>query len=545
MSENKPSAPSTTSVTDTEVLVVGAGFAGLYLLHRLRNEGHQVHVVEQAPEVGGTWYWNRYPGARCDVESVDYSYSWDDDLQQEWDWTEKYPAQGDILAYLKHVADRFDLRKDIDFNTTLVGAEWDESQGLWTATADGGHVYRARYLVMAVGCLSVPKDIDLPGFDKFTGQVLRTYNWPEGEDLKGRTVGVVGTGSTGAQVIPALAETVADLTVIQRTPNFVIPTRNRPLHDGELDEIKADYPDRRVRNRTHPAGVFRDDNPKNAFDVDRAERHATFQERWEGGGINFLGSFADLMFDQAANDAVAEFVHLKIDEIVDDPDTAASLKPTSYPLGAKRPVVATDYYETFNRPNVHLVDVKKHPLDTFTEKGFRLADGTEYEVDTMVLATGFDAFTGPFTKMDIRGTNGQSLADTWNHEGAKTHLGLGAAGFPNMVIVASVGSPSVLANMVTAIEQHVEWISGLLDMMRTEGYTTIEAQQPAQEAWVQTVEEVAGMTLWPNGDSGSWYRGANIDGKVQIFMPYAAGIVEYGAALEKSTANNYEGFVLS
>ncbi|WAC56577.1 flavin-containing monooxygenase [Gordonia sp. SL306] len=534
-----------TTVTDYEVLVVGAGFSGLHLLHRLRGAGHLVHVVEQAPEVGGTWYWNRYPGARCDVESVDYSYSWDEDLQQEWDWTEKYPAQGDILAYLKHVADRFDLRKDIDFNTTLTGAEWDESQCLWTATADDGRAYRARYLLMAVGCLSVPKDIDLPGFDKFAGHVLRTYDWPEGEDLNGRTVGVIGTGSTGAQVIPALSETVGDLTVIQRTPNFVIPTRNRPLHDGELDEIKAEYADRRARNRSHPAGVFRSDNEKNAFDVDARERYATFQERWEGGGINFLGSFADLMFDQAANDAVAEFVHAKIDEIVDNPGTAASLKPRSYPLGAKRPVIATDYYETYNKDNVHLVDVKRNPLDTFTEKGFRLADGTEYEIDTMVLATGFDAFTGPFTKMDIRGTDGRSLAQVWNREGAKTQLGFGAAGFPNMIIVAGVGSPSVLANMVTAIEQHVEWISRLLDTMREQGYTTIEAHESAQEAWVQTVEDVAAMTLWPNGDSGSWYRGANVEGKVQLFMPYAAGIVEYGNAIDKSAENDYEGFVLS
>lgn len=537
--------PTTTSVTDYEVLVVGAGFSGLYLLHRLRKEGHLVHAVEQAPEVGGTWYWNRYPGARCDVESVDYSYSWDDDLQQEWDWTEKYPAQGDILAYLTHVADRFDLRKDIDFNTTLTGAEWDESQGLWTATADDGRVYRARYLLMAVGCLSAPKDIDLPGFDAFTGRVVRTYDWPAGEDLKGQTVGVVGTGSTGAQVVPALAQTVADLTVIQRTPNFVIPTRNRPLNDGELDEIKADYPDRRIRNRTHPAGVFRSDNPKNAFDVDAEERRVTFQERWDGGGINFLGAFADLMFDQAANDSIVDFVHTKIDEIVSDPETAASLKPKSYPLGAKRPVVATDYYETYNRSNVHLVDVKKNPLETFTEKGFRLADGTEYEVDTMVLATGFDAFTGPFTKMDIRGTNGRSLADTWNRDGAKTHLGFGSAGFPNMIIVANAGSPSVLANMVTAIEQHVEWISRLLNTMRDEGHTMIEAQESAQDAWVQTVEDVAAMTLWPNGDSGSWYRGANVDGKVQLFMPYAAGVVEYGTAIDKAAANGYEGFTLS
>ncbi|WP_132992132.1 flavin-containing monooxygenase [Gordonia zhaorongruii] len=533
------------AATDHDVLVVGAGFSGLYLLHRLRSEGHRVHVVEAAPEVGGTWFWNRYPGARCDVESVDYSYSWDDDLQQEWDWTEKYPAQGDILAYLKHVADRFDLRKDIDFDTRITSAEWDEDQNIWIASTDSGRVYRARFLLMAVGCLSSPKDVDLPGFDNYSGRVLRTWNWPEGETLAGQNVCVIGTGSTGAQVIPALAETVGNLDVLQRTPNFVIPTRNRALHDGELEAVKAEYIDRRERNRTHAAGVFRDDNPKNAFDVSAEERRETFQQRWDGGGINFLGAFADLMFDQAANDAICQFVHSKIEEIVDDPEAAESLKPDSYPLGAKRPVVATDYYETFNRDNVHLVDVKKTPLTGFTENGYALADGTEQSVDAVVLATGFDAFTGAFTDMDIRGTGGASLADVWGAEGAKTQLGFSTAGFPNMIIVANVGSPSVLANMVTAIEQHVDWISRLLDSMRTNGYTTIEADTAAQDSWAETVEAVANMTLWPNGDSGSWYRGANIEGKPQLFMPYAAGIVEYGNAIEESAANDYKGFILA
>lgn len=528
-----------------DVLVVGAGFAGLYLLHRLRGEGHTVRVVESAPEVGGTWYWNRYPGARCDVESVDYSYSWNEELQQEWDWTEKYPSQGDILAYLKHVADRFDLRKDIDFETTVTGATWDAEQAQWTAITQNGRSYRARYLIMAVGCLSVPKDIDLPGFENYQGRVLRTWNWPEGEDLSGKKVYVIGTGSTGAQVIPALAEYVDDLTVVQRTPNFVIPTRNRPLQDGELDAIKAEYSDRRERNRTHPAGVFRNDNPQNAYDVDDEERRATFEKRWEGGGIDFLGAFADLMFDQAANDAVCDFVRSKIEEIVDDPKAAELLKPDSYPLGAKRPVVATDYYETFNRDNVHLVDVREDPFESFTEKGFVLASGAEHQFDTLVLATGFDSFTGAFTKMDIRGRDGRSLAELWRTEGPKTYLGLSAAGFPNMLIVANMGSPSVLANMVTAIEQHVDWISRLLDDMRAKGHTTIEAEESAQEEWVETVESVANMTLWPNGDSGSWYRGANIEGKPQLFMPFAGGVVEYEKALTESAENDYKGFVLA
>ena len=319
------------SAAELDVLVVGAGFSGLHLLHRLRGDGYSVRVLESAPEVGGTWYWNRYPGARCDVESVDYSYSWDDDLQQEWEWTEKYPAQGDILAYLKHVADRFDLRKDIELETTVTGATWDESAARWTVRTEDGRQYVAQFLVMAVGCLSVPKEVDLPGLEHFGGQVLRTWDWPEEADLTGRDVCVIGTGSTGAQVVPALAEVVGRLTVVQRTPNFVIPTRNRPLEEGELEAVKAEYPERRRRNISHPAGVFRSDNPKNAMEVDAAERHATFQERWEGGGINFLGSFADLMFDEAANDAICSFVHEKIEEIVEDQKVAELLKPDSYP----------------------------------------------------------------------------------------------------------------------------------------------------------------------------------------------------------------------
>src|SRR5690606_22162952 len=366
-----------------------------------------------------------------------------------------------------------------------------------------------------------------------------------GTDLAGRRVCVVGTGSTGAQVIPALAEEVEHLTVVQRTPNFVIPTRNRPLREGELEAIKADYVARRERNRNHPAGVFRADNPKNAMEVDEAERQATFQERWEGGGINFLGAFADLMFDQAANDAICDFVRAKIDEIVDDPKVAELLKPNSYPLGAKRPVVATDYYETFNRPNVELVDVRQNPIESFTPAGLRLADGEQHEFDTLVLATGFDAFTGAFTKMDIRGRDGLRLRDVWREHGPRTSLGLASAGFPNMLMVANAGSPSVLANMVTAIEQHVDWIAELLDYMRVRNLRSIEADEQAQEKWVAHVEEVANSTLWPNGDSGSWYRGANVDGKPQIFMPYAGGVVEYGKAWEHPAANDYEGFVLA
>lgn len=536
---------ATKQVTEVDVLVVGAGFSGLYLLHRLRSLGFSVRVLEAAPEVGGTWFWNRYPGARCDVESVDYSYSWDQELEQEWDWTERYPAQGDILAYLKQVAEKHDLRRDIELSTTVTQATWDEGAARWTIRTEDGREYRTPWAIMAVGCLSVPKDIDLPGFADFQGQVLRTWDYPEGTDLSKHTVCVVGTGSTGAQVIPALAQEVEQLVVVQRTPNFVIPTRNRPLAEGELDEIKGEYRARRERNRNHAAGVFRSDNPKNCYDVDEQERRATFQERWDGGGINFLGSFADLMFDQAANDAVCDFVRDKITETVTDPDVAESLKPDSYPMGAKRPVIATDYYETFNRDNVTLVDVRKDPLESFTESGLQTAGGNQYEFDTVVLATGFDSFTGALTKMDITGRDGASLREVWGDNGPKTVLGLGSAGFPNMIFVANAGSPSVLANMVTAIEQHVDWITDLLVRARDEGKTRFEAQEDAQDAWVETVEAVANMTLWPNGDSGSWYRGANVAGKPQIFMPYAGGITEYDKALADSADNDYRGFALA
>lgn len=529
---------------ELDVLIIGAGFSGLYLLHKLRGEGYKVHTVEAGPEVGGTWFWNRYPGARCDVESVDYSYSWDPEMDQTYEWTEKYPAQADILKYLKAVAEKHDLRKDIEFNTRVTAMSWDEETKRWTSTTDTGKSYTAQYVMMAVGCLSVPKEpSDLPNFDRFKGEVLRTWNWPEDADLTGKKVAVIGTGSTGAQVIPALAEIVGSLLVIQRTPNFVIPTRNRPLKDGELEEIRADYPDRRRRNRAHAAGVFRSDNPKNAMEVDAQERHDTFQERWEGGGINFLGAFADLMFNKEANDAVCEFVHEKIDETVTDKAVADLLKPRSYPMGAKRPVIATDYYETFNKPNVTLADVRTNALATFTETGVEFVDGSTFDFDVLVLATGFDSFTGAFTQIDITGRDGRKLADEWTHQGPATYLGLSTAGFPNMVLVANVGSPSVLANMITAIEQHVEWVSHMLADQKANGRTTIEAEPTAQKQWVDTVEAIANMTLWPQGDSGSWYRGANIPGKPQLFMPYAGGIAEYEKAIDAARESDYEGFV--
>ncbi|MEE2033323.1 flavin-containing monooxygenase [Rhodococcus chondri] len=537
-------AARSSTPTEVDAVVVGAGFSGLYLLWKLRKHGYTAVALDKGKEVGGTWHWNRYPGARCDVDSHDYSFGFDEGLEQEWEWSERYPSQPELQAYLAHVADRFDLRRDIRLETTVTEAHFDDDTKKWTVRTDAGDTYVAKFCLMAVGCLSVPKDVDVPGLENYTGPIYRTSSWPEeGVDFSGLRVAAIGTGSSGVQAIPEIAKQAGQLTVLQRTANFVIPARNHKLDPAYVADIKANYRERRLLSRSMPAGCIRDDNPKTAFEVSDDERRAEFEKRWEGGGIAFLGAYSDLMVDQKANDAVSDFIRSKIDEIVTDPDTADSLKPYGYPMGAKRPVVGTDWYETFNRDNVELVDLRKKELDGFTEKGMRLADGTDYEFDAIVLATGFDAFTGAFSTMDIRGRQGRSLNEAWS-EGPKTHLGLGTAGFPNMFIIANVGSPSVLANMVTAIEQHVEWTVDTMDYMRDQDLETIEATAEAQEAWVETVEEIANMTLWPQGESGSWYRGANIEGKPQIFMPYAGGIVLYEETWNEVREAGFKGFVL-
>ncbi|USC15015.1 NAD(P)/FAD-dependent oxidoreductase [Rhodococcus sp. 11-3] len=536
---------SSTSAIEVDAVVVGAGFAGLYLLWKLRRHGYTAVALDKGEEVGGTWHWNRYPGARCDVDSHDYSFGFDEELEQEWEWSERYPSQPELQAYLSHVADRFDLRRDIRLETNVTEARFDEGEQKWHVRTDKGDEYVSRFCLMAVGCLSVPKDVDVPGLDKFQGPIYRTSEWPgEGVDFTGLRVAAVGTGSSGVQAIPEIAKQAGKLTVLQRTANFVIPARNHKLDPEFVANVKANYRERRRACRTAAAGCIRDDNPKAAFDVSDEERWAEYEKRWQGGGIAFLGAFADLMVDQRANDSVCDFIRAKIDEIVDDPDVADSLKPFGYPMGAKRPVVGTDWYETFNRDNVEMVDLRKKPLDSFTAHGMHLADGTEYEFDAVVLATGFDAFTGAFTQIDIRGRGGLPLQKAWQ-EGPKTHLGLGTAGFPNMFIIANVGSPSVLSNMVTAIEQHVEWTVETMDHMRENGLTTIEATEEAQNAWVETVEEIANMTLWPQGESGSWYRGANVPGKPQIFMPYAGGIVLYEQTWNEVRDADFKGFVLA
>jgi cyclohexanone monooxygenase len=528
-----------------DVIVVGAGFSGLYALHRLRGSGLSVQVLEAGEGVGGTWYWNRYPGARCDVPSWEYSYSFSPELEQDWVWTERYAGQPEILRYLDHVADRFDLRRDIELGVTVTSAAFDGASRAWSVAAADGRRWTARFLVMATGGLSRPKDPGLPGLAEFRGEVLRTSRWPhDGVDLTGRRVGVVGTGSSGIQVVPVVAESAEHLVVLQRTPQFTIPARNGPLDPDELAGIKSRYREIRAEARRTGFGLAAfTPLGRKAVDVDADEREREFDRRWEGGGPQFLVAFDDLIVDAEANGYAADYVRRRIAETVADPETAARLTPTGYPLGCKRLCNDTGYYETFNRPNVTLVDLTRCPIRGFTAAEVLTADA-RYPLDVLVLATGFDALTGALTAVDVRGEDGHGLAQAWR-DGPVSHLGLMVAGFPNLFTVTGPGSPSLLSNMVTSIEQHVEWIDRCLADLRARGLSRIEARREAQQAWSRTVAEVAGATVFAAPNCSSYYRGDNIAGKSRTFLPYAGGVHTYQQILQDEVEAGYPGFHLS
>ncbi len=524
-----------------DVVVVGAGFGGMYALHRLRSLGFEVQVFEGGTGVGGTWYWNRYPGARCDVESLEYSYSFDDGLQQEWEWTERYAAQPEILAYAEHVADRFDLRRDIRFETRVEQAVFDEHAGLWTVAAGDGSLTRCRFLIMAVGCLSSTNVPDIEGLDRFDGLTLHTGNWPkDGVELHGKRVGVVGTGSSGVQAIPVIARECEHLTVFQRTPQYTVPARNGPLDPAEQLDVKARYREFREANERmsnafaakYPAGRRR------VLEVGDEERRAEFERRWELGGTQFLGAFKDLVFSEEANRHAAQFVQEKIAELVDDPEVAAKLTP-HHNIGCKRLVIDTDYYTTLKLPNVTLVDVSADPIEEIVPEGVRTTSGT-HELDVLVFATGFDAITGSILKIDVVGRSGRSLSEAWA-EGPLNYLGLAVPGFPNLFTVTGPGSPSVLANMIVAIEQHVEWISDCIVHLDENGRRTIEADLDAAHDWVGHVNEVAEGTIFPT--CNSWYLGANVPGKPRVFMPLL-GFPPYKERCERIAADGYTGFIV-
>ncbi len=528
------------AIIEIEALVVGAGFAGLYALHRLRGIGVTAHVVEAAEDVGGVWHWNRYPGARCDVESMEYSYSFSNDLQHDWSWSERYAAQPEILAYLRHVADRFDLRRDISFGTRVVAMAWSDEGVRWRVTTDTGTVYAARYCVMASGSLSATRLPDIPGIDDFAGAMHHTGAWPfGGVDFTGRRVAVIGTGSSGVQSIPKIAEQAEKLIVLQRTPGFVIPAHNAAIDPAKVALWKANLP--ALRARARQVGTMYDFSDVSALTVSSAERDREYRRRWDRGGVNFLHAFDDIMRDDDANATAAEFVRDRIRETVDDPVVAERLCPRGYPIGAKRICVGTGYYETFNRANVELVDLQTTPVTTIEPHAIRTTTAS-HPIDTIVCATGYDALTGALTRIDVRGRDGRRLKDHWA-AGPRTYLGLMVTDFPNMFIVTGPGSPSVLVNMVIGIEQHIEWIADCIAGLRARGATSIEPAPSAEDEWVDRVNDVAAATLFIKAKS--WYLGANIPGKPQVFMPFAGGIGAYRAICDAVAADGYKGFTIS
>ncbi|HWO94620.1 MAG TPA: NAD(P)/FAD-dependent oxidoreductase [Dehalococcoidia bacterium] len=531
---------------DFDAVVVGAGFSGLYMLRRLRDVlGLSARVYEAGGDVGGTWYWNRYPGARCDSESIYYCFSDNvsEELLQEWTWSERFAAQPEILRYLQFVADRLDLRRDIQFNTRITAAHWDEAANLWRIHADDGTVVTATYFISALGCLSQKNLPDFKGLDSFQGDWYHTGAWPhEGVDFTGKRVAVIGTGATAVQVVPEVAKQASHLYVFQRTPNYDIPGENRPLDEAYMQSVKASYREIWRKARDAGNGFPYQVEDRSALSVTPEERQAIFEAAWKQGGFYVgFGTFNDFLLSKEANDTIAEFIRSKIRETVHDPEVADLLSPKDYPFLTKRPPLEHGYYEAFNRDNVTLVDIRRSSIEEITPRGVR-AGGKEYEVDSIIFATGFDAMTGALLAIDIRGTGGQTLKEHWA-DGPLTYLGLATNGFPNMFTITGPQSPSVLTNMPVAIEQHVEWISDCIAYMREHGLSRIEAQREAEDGWVDHANQIANMTLLLQTDS--WWVGANIPGKKRIAYPYVGGLGNYRKVCDDVAANGYKGFELS
>jgi cation diffusion facilitator CzcD-associated flavoprotein CzcO len=529
---------------DFDAVIVGAGFAGLYALHKLRDEmGLSARVFEAGDGVGGTWYWNRYPGARSDSSSWIYCYSFDEELRQEWRWSERYPQQEEMLGYLEHVSDRFDRNPDIQLGTRVTDATFDEETNRWEVRTDAGDVVSARFIVAALGALSAANVPDIPGMETFDGERYHTAEWPkEGVDFTGKRVGVIGTGATGIQVATELAEQVEHLTVFQRTPNYALPLGNHPLDAEFRQQYKENYEEIWEWVRHNFSGHDYDPIEKNTNEATPEERDRAYQERWDRGGFGlWLGNYDDILEDREANNAVSEWVRQKIRERIDDPETAEKLTPTDHAFGTKRVPLENGYYEIFNQDNVDLVDVKETPIEGITPTGVRTEAG-EYEFDALVFATGFDAMTGPYNKIDIRGRDGELLRDKWA-EGPRTYLGLMSAGYPNLFAITGPQSPSVLTNMPVAIEQHVDYISGVIGHMQDNGLEAVEPTREAEDEWVDHSQEVAHATLLP--ESATWYMGANIPGKPQVFLPYLGGLGPYREKCDEIATNGYEGFAFT
>jgi cyclohexanone monooxygenase len=536
------SAP-TSEPAKFDAIVVGAGIGGLYVIHRLRKLGLKVRAFEAGGGVGGTWYWNHYPGCRCDVESMEYSYSFSEELQQEWHWPERYGTQPEILRYINHVADRFDLRRDIEFNTRVKEAVFDSKTNTWTIKTDRGNSATARFCIMATGNLSTPRTPNYPGLGSFEGEWYHTGLWPhKGVDFTGLRVGVIGTGSSGVQSIPIIARQAKHLYVFQRTANFSLPARNAPMDPDKESSHKAQYPERRRAAFDTPFGIAGYPPPmKSALDATEEERLGAYEAKWaEGGSISFLYSFTDLLINQESNETASEFVRRKIRASVKDPKTAELLCPNDHPIGTKRLILDTGYYETYNRDNVTLVDIRTNLIKEITPTGLRTADA-DYVLDAIVFATGFDAMTGAIKEIDVRTDAGMSVREKWEH-GPHTYLGIMIAGFPNLFMITGPQSPGVKSQMILACEQHVDWIADCMQYLRDHGFSRIEAEKDAEDAWVQHNNEVADRTLYPLANS--WYVGANIPEKPRVFMPYVGGVSAYKKKCDEIAGKGYEGFRL-
>lgn len=524
---------------DFDVVIIGAGFAGLYAVHRLRGLGLRVRAYERGGGVGGVWYWNRYPGCRCDVESILYSYSFSEDLQQEWSWSQRYASQPEILAYLEHVADRFDLRRDIQLDTTVTGMVFDEDAQRWAVELDGAARVTTTYVVMAGGVLANNIVPGLPGLEDFAGTIVHTGAWPaDGVELAGRRVGIVGTGSSGIQSIPLIAEQAEHLHVFQRTPQFAIPAWNRPIPPEEMEEIKAGYHELRRRAWQTVGGVPAEAAPHEALSVTPEEREPWLRKTWARGGYVMTATYPNLLFDAETNAIVGDWVKERLRERIDDPELAEKLMPT-YPFAAKRLCVDTGYFETYNRADVTLVDLKERGIAAVAPEGVRLADGSVVELDVLIFATGFDAVTGALMRIDPVGRGGLTLREKWS-ENVHAYLGLMVAGFPNLFLVNGPGSPSALYNMVPAIEHHVDWIAGAIAHLRERGERAIEAEPGAERSWAELVAEVADETVFTKVDS--WYMGTNVPGKVRTFLAWAGGGPRYFERVQQVVDNDYDGF---
>ncbi|MBL70017.1 MAG: potassium transporter [Rhodobiaceae bacterium] len=524
-----------------DAVVVGAGFSGMYQLHKLRDMGLSVKVFEAGEDVGGTWYWNRYPGARVDIESMAYSFSFSKELEQDWVWSEKYSPQPELLRYAQHVADRFDLKRDISFNTRVESAHFDEDNDQWLVTTECGQRVRARYLVMATGVLSAAKTPDIAGRDSYKGETYQTGLWPkEGVDFTGKRVAVIGTGSSAVQAIPHIAEEADELVVYQRTAAYSTPAFNRPLTNSEIDTMKGNYDQYRQEQRLSPAGIINPERQlERVMDVPKEERQRRFEEAWDEGLLTgLMSTFSDIQLDAEANHEVAEFIRDRIRNTVKDKQTADDLTPKAYPYATKRPCIDTNYYETYNRENVSLINLRRTPIETITETGIETSDGAR-EFDAIVYATGFDAMTGPLLRVDIRGRSGKRLVDAWI-DGPRSYLGIAIHGFPNLFTITGPSSPSVLSNMLVSIEQHVDWVSDCIGWMNENCKTAIEPSDAAERDWAEHTAHLAGMTLFPQADS--WYMGANVPGKPRMFLAYVGGVGAYRLICDQIAATGYHGF---